>query len=69
MVLHSIFFELLKYYNALDRDRCLNILMRYGVGPRRICILQAYWAWLQMEAKTGGHYGPIFQSHYGVTQG
>ena len=22
-----------------------------------------------MEAKSEGHYGPVFQSHYGVTQG
>ena len=32
-------------------------------------ILRIYWVWLQMEAKAGGHYGPVFQSHHVVTQG
>ena len=39
------------------------------MGPRTLLILQAYWAWLQMAEKAGGHYGPVFQSYRGVTQG
>ena len=34
--LHSIFLELCKAYDDLDRYRCLDILEGYGVGPRRL---------------------------------
>ena len=68
-VLHAIFLDLRKYYDALDRDRCLDILEGYGVGPRMLRILRTYWVRLQIASKAGGHYGPILQIHSGVTQG
>ena len=67
-VIHYIFLELCKTYNALDRDRCLDTLAGNGGGPRMLRILQKYWDRLQMAAKAGGHYGPVFQSHHRVTQ-
>ena len=33
-VLYKIFLELQKDYDALDRNRCLNILEGYGVVPQ-----------------------------------
>ena len=68
-VLHSIFLDLIKAYDSLDRDRCIDILIGYGVGPRIIHILQTYWIRLQMAEKAGGHYRPVFQIHRGVIQG
>ena len=68
-VLHSIFLDLRKAYDALDRDRCLDILAGYGVGPRTLHVLRKYWFWIQIAAKAGDHYRPVFQSHRGVTQG
>ena len=53
----------------MDRYRCLDILAGYGVGPRTLRILQTCWSWLHMVEKAGGHYGPVFQIHRGVTQG
>ena len=53
----------------MDRDCCLDILSGYGVWPRNFRILRKYWARLQMAAKVGGHYGPVFHIHRGVTQG
>ena len=47
-----------KAYNALNRDRCLNILVGYGMGPRSIRILWKYWDRLTMVAKVGGYYAP-----------
>ena len=47
----------------------MNILAGYGVGPRKLRILRTYWARIQMAAKVGGHYEPVFQSHRGLTQG
>ena len=68
-VLHSIFFDLCKAYNTLDRDRRLDILAGYGVGTGTLRIMWTYWVRIQMAEKSGGHCRPIFQSHRGLTQG
>ena len=68
-VLHATLFDLSKGYNALYRDRCIDILAGYGVGLRTLRILRTYWVWIQMPAKAGGHYSSAFQSHPGLTQG
>ena len=67
-VFHSIFLNLRKSYNALDRDLCLDILAGYGAGARTIRILQTYWDRLQMAAKARVCYGSTFHSHHGLTQ-
>ena len=69
MVIHAILRNLSKAYDYLDRDRCLDILAGHGLGPRMFLILRTYWVRIQMAAKAGSHYGPAFQSRYGVTQG
>ena len=61
--------ELHKEYEALDRERCLEILEVYGVGPQDRCILQVYWYRLRLVARTGGYYGMSFQGFRGVMQG
>ena len=38
-VLHAIFLDLHKSYNALDRSMCLEILEVYDVGPRSLRLL------------------------------
>ena len=53
MVLRAIFHDLLKFYDALYRDRCLDILTGYIVGPRTLRILRTYWVRIQMAAKSG----------------
>ena len=68
-VIHAILLNLRKACNALDRDRCTDILKRYGVGPRTLRILRTHWVRLHMVAKAGGHCGPVFHIHSGVTQG
>ena len=55
MDLHAIFLNLRKAYNSLYRDRFLDILAGYGMGPRTICILWTHWVQLQMATKAGGH--------------
>ena len=59
-VFHAIFLDLSKAYDALDRERCLDILVGYGVGPRTIRILRKLYARLQMAAKSEGHYGSAY---------
>ena len=59
--LHAILLDLYKYYNALDRSRCLDILEGYGVGLRALRLLQLYWAKLRMVARAGEYYGETFR--------
>ena len=49
-VLHTISLDLQKAYDALGRDRCLNILARYSMGPQTLRILRTYWDRLRMVA-------------------
>ena len=60
---YSIYLDLHRVYDALDRDRCLDILVGYGVGPMTLRILQTYWIQIQIEEKLGGRNMPDFQSH------
>ena len=53
-VLHEIFLDLHKAYDALDRFRCLGILEGYCVGPRDLCLLRQYWVRLKMVVRVGG---------------
>ena len=32
-VLYEVFLDLWKAYNAMDHERCLEILVSYGFGP------------------------------------
>ena len=42
VVLHVIFLDLHKAYDASDRSRCVEILEGYGVGPRALHLLRRY---------------------------
>ena len=60
-VLYSTFMDLRKAYDALERDRCLEILEGCGVGPRDLHILRAYWDRPRMVDYTRVYYGAAFQ--------
>ena len=68
-VLHAIFLDLNKSYDALDRSRCLDILEGYGMGPRSLRLLRRYWEQLQMVVRVVGYYGESFHGDRDVTQG
>ena len=68
-VLHAIFLELNKAYDALDRSRCLGVLEGYGMGTRELRFLRRYLERLKMVAWTEGYYGSSFRRERGVTQG
>ena len=42
-VLYKVFLELRKAYDALVRERCMDILVGYGVIPQKEKISQQYW--------------------------
>ena len=68
-VLYDIFLEIKKAYDALDRDRCINILVAYRFGQRTKRLLRKYWVRLTMVAREGQYYGDPFTDTRGVTQG
>ena len=68
-VLYTISMDLYMAYDALDRDRCLEILVGYGVGRHDHFILSELWDWLWMVACAGGYYRATFKCFQGVTQG
>ena len=55
-VLYVIFLDLINAYDSLDRSRSLEILEGYGVGPRAIRLLRAYWGNPTMVARAGGFF-------------
>jgi len=61
--------DLKKAYDTLDRDRMLDILEGYGVGPCMHGILKAFWEGQSIVAKLGGYYGKPFGADRGVVQG
>ena len=68
--LYSIFLDLRKVYDAMDRDRCMDILRGYGVGPNFIRLLKHFWETAEMVCKAGGYFGrDKFLAGRGVTQG
>ena len=69
LILHDIFMDLQKAYDALDWDKCLEILVVYGVGPRAFRILQTYWGQINIVAKHRGYYYPPLNGYRGVAQG
>ena len=42
VVLHNIFLDLHKSYDALDWDRCLEIVVVCGMGPRALWLPRTY---------------------------
>ena len=68
-ILYEVFLDLRKAYAALDRERCMEILVGYGVGPRIERIIRNYWYHLSMVDRAERYYRTLFKSNQGVTQG
>ena len=67
--MYVIFLDMHKYFDALYRSRCLDILEGYGVVPRAFRILRTYWIRLRMVARAGGYCRAAFTGAQVVTQG
>ena len=67
--LFSIFIDLRKAFDAMDREKCLQILTDRGVGPKTTRLIDNFWQLAEMACRAGGHYGRRFRAYRGVTQG
>ena len=68
-VLYEVFLDLKKAYDALDRYRCLEILVAYGVGSRKYHLFRKYWAGLIIVSRAGRYHGAPFTGYGGVKHG
>ena len=64
-VLHTIFLDLQKAYDALDLDRGLVIHSGYVMDPRILWLLRTYWNRMQIMGKAGSYFGPTFKGYWG----
>ena len=67
--LYQVFLDLSKAYDTLDRDKTLQILQDYGVGPRIAAALKNFWSKHRMVPKQTGYYGEPFMGSRGTIQG
>ena len=67
--LHFIFLDLRKAYDNVDRERLLEILEGYDVGPNALGLLKFYWDNQCCVAKCGKYHGETFVPYPGATQG
>jgi Reverse transcriptase (RNA-dependent DNA polymerase) len=65
----AVFLDLKKAYDTLDRDRTLQILQGYEVGPNIRNIIAQTWAMDRMIPRQAGFYGEPFKTSRGVRQG
>ena len=68
-VLYEVFLDLKKSYDALDRERCMDIMVSYGIGPCTDRILSLYWDYLLVVSRARQYYGALLQGSHRVTQG
>ena len=67
--LYQVFLDLTKAYDTVDRERVLEILEQYGIGPNIIRLLRRYWSNNTLVPKQSGFFGEPFAAERGVTQG
>ena len=67
--LHFICLALRKVYYTVDRERLLEILEGYGVGPNVLGLVKFYWDHQRCVAKSGKYHRETFLPYRGATQG
>ena len=65
----GIFIDLRKAFDAMNRERCLEILEMHGAGPSMMRLIRKFWDTSINVCRAKGIYGQAFQTGRGVTQG
>ena len=53
----------------MDRDRCMEIMEGYGVGPNMMRLIRTFWDEQKLVCRAAKRYGEPFKASRGVTQG
>ena len=67
--LFGIFIDLRKAYNAMDRERCIDICVEAGVGPNAVQLVVNFWEGGNGYCRAARYYGRVFKAKRGITQG
>ena len=65
--LYFILLDLRKAYDTIDRERLLEILEGYGVGPNVLGLLKFYWDNQHCVTKCGKYHRETFVPYRGAT--
>ena len=60
--LYGIFIDLRKAYDAMDMERCMEIMRGYGVGPNLRRIIQFFWDNLELVCRASRVFGKPFKA-------
>jgi hypothetical protein len=64
---YSIFLDLRKAFNAMNREWVIMLLEGYRAGPQMIWLIRGYWRDAIMVCRAAGYYGAAFKASRGVT--
>ena len=60
---YEVFIDLCKAYDAIGRDRCLDILRGYGVGYKMFRLIKFFWDNAELVCRANGYFGEPFKAH------
>jgi hypothetical protein len=66
---YGVFVDLTKAFDAMDRERCLQLILEYEVGPNMQRLIRHFRDEATNLCRAYGNYGVPFKSGRGVTQG
>ena len=69
MPMWATFIDLWKAFDAMARERLLEILEDRGVGPNLLPLIRVFWEMAIFCCRAGGNHGRSFKAFRGVTQG
>ena len=69
MPMWATFIDLRKAFDAMNRERLLEILEDRGVGSNLLRLIRVFWEMATFCCRAGGNHGRPFKAFRGVTQG